>query len=226
MTDDRIGSGMQEMLAARSRALGQGQRAIGWKVGFGTDAAMSKLGTEEPLVGFLLASAVLEDGSNCDISSWSNPVLEPEVAVYVGTDVAGEVTEDQASDAISGLGAAIELVDLDSEESDPARILAANSFQRHVIFGPMETGRADSGGITASVLRNGEVADSTDDVAALTGTPAEAIKRVASILSRSGESLRSGDVIISGSIVPGMQVEPGDEVTVQLPPLGKLEVRF
>jgi len=42
---------MARQLAARKRRLLSGDSPLGWKVGFGAPAAMSKLGISEPLVG-------------------------------------------------------------------------------------------------------------------------------------------------------------------------------
>ena len=53
-TDDpRIGRGMAAQLAARRERIAAGEKPIGWKVGFGTQAAMQRFGLAAPLVGFL-----------------------------------------------------------------------------------------------------------------------------------------------------------------------------
>lgn len=217
---------MATMLALRRARLEAGDSPLGWKVGFGTEAALRTLGTERPLVGFLLQSGALEPGSQCSIEGWGNPVLEPEVGIHIGRDVGAEVTDVEVMEAIDGLGPAIEMIDIEPDESDPEAILAANVFQQRVMIGKCQAGRKGTAGVTASILRNGEVAASTDDVSGLTGTPVELVRLVADSLAGAGEVLRAGEVVIGGSIVPGVSVEPGDEVTFQLPPLGVLEVRF
>ena len=69
---------------------------IGWKVGFGAPAALERLGLERPLVAPLPEEGLLADGARVDVSGWITPLLEAEVAVYVGR----------------GRGVAIELADL------------------------------------------------------------------------------------------------------------------
>ena len=73
--DERITRGMKSQLGDRRRAIARDDRGLGWKLGFGTPAAMQKLGTEAPLVGYLLESARLESGAVVDISNWDNPRL-------------------------------------------------------------------------------------------------------------------------------------------------------
>jgi 2-keto-4-pentenoate hydratase len=212
--DERVARGMESQLADRRRRLGGDDRGLGWKLGFGTPAAMKKLGIDAPLVGYLLESARLESGATVDISQWENPRLEPEIVARVGPD--GE---------IAALGAAIELIDLDPSAADPEAILAADIFQRHVLLGPVTEG-ASLADVSLQVRVNGEETAATDDVTEATGDLDGLVRHVAATLSDAGASLERGDMVICGSIVPALEVAPGDEVEVRLEPLGRLAVSF
>ena len=212
--DERITGGMKSQLGDRRRALARDERGLGWKLGFGTSAAMQKLGTDAPLVGYLLQSGRLESGAVVDISNWGNPKLEPEIVARVGED--GEIT---------AIGAAIELADLDPGASDPEAILAANIFQRHVLLSPVTEG-AGTGDVELRVAVNGEEVAATEDVTEATGDLDELVRHVAKTLKAAGETLERGDMVICGSIVPALDVAPGDEVEVSLEPLGSLTVSF
>jgi 2-keto-4-pentenoate hydratase len=134
---------------------------------------------------------------------------------------------DELRSAIAGLGPAIELADLEAPPTDPEAILTANIFQRHVILGPVDEARDGSAdGISARILVNGSEAARTDDPTALTGDLLYLTAHVAATLEASGERLRAGHVIITGAVVPPMPVSPGDDVVVELPPLGTLAVRL
>ena len=65
--------------------------------------------------------------------------------------------------AIRGLSAAIELVDVDFAPSDPETILAGNIYSRHVLLGPVDTGRSRPDGVSGRLLRDGELIAATDD---------------------------------------------------------------
>src|SRR5215204_4960310 len=120
---------MQAQLAEARRTLHRDERPLGWKLGFGTEAAMKKLGIDAPLVGYLPAANRLESGAVVDISNWGNAKLEPEIVARAGDE--GEIT---------AIGAAIELVDLDTSVGDPETILERNIFHRHVLLGPVTEG--------------------------------------------------------------------------------------
>ena len=223
--DPRIERGMLAQLTERRRRIEAGEEPLGWKLGMGVPAAMQKLGTDAPLVGYLLASARVDDGGSVSLDGWNNAKLEPEIAVHMGADLAPGGSREDAEAAIAGLGVAIELVDLDPDADDPEAILAADIFQRHVLLGPLVEG-ALPGGVSARVLHNGDEAAAAGDATEATGDPVELVRHVADVVGGTGEALRAGEVVICGSVVPALSVAAGDEVEVQLEPLGRLGVKF
>jgi 2-oxo-3-hexenedioate decarboxylase len=220
--DERVARGMATQLSERAQ---RGGRHLGWKVGFGTAQAMVKLGIPAPLVGHLVAGAQLDSGATVAIGGWDAPTLEPEVAVHLAADVDASGGRDAVVAALAGLGAAIELVDLDPDADDPEDILARNIFQRAVLLGPVQDVR-DTHDLHLRVLVDGEEAVDTADITAATGDVFDAVASVAATLEAAGERLRAGDVVIAGSIVPALALEPGQEIAMELEPLGRLEVSF
>lgn len=204
---------MQAMLELRARRLAEGDRPLGWKVGFGSPAAFERLGTSAPLVGFLTERGRLEPGAEVSLACWGTPVLEPELAIHVGDDL-----------GVGAVGAAIELADLDASLADPEAILAGNVFHRAVVLGAE---RAPSAmGLSVRVERNGEEAAATDAPEELTGPLDALVRFVAGLLPRHGAELRPGDVVIAGSTVPPLQVAPGDRIRYELRPLCSIELAF
>ena len=216
---------MLAQLTERRRRIEDGEASLGWKLGMGVPAAMAKLGTDAPLVGYLLAPARVDDGGTVPLDGWSNAKLEPEIGVHLGADLAPGASREEAEAAIAGLGVAIELVDLDPDADDPEAILAADIFQRHVLLGPIVEG-ASVAGVSARASKNGDEAASTDDATEATGDPVDLVRHVADVVGDAGETLRAGEVVICGSVVPALDVAPGDTVEVRLDPLGSLTVSF
>jgi 2-keto-4-pentenoate hydratase len=202
--DPRIERGTRAMLALRAERLAAGERRLGWKVGFGAPAAMQRLGTDRPLVGFLTDAGLVPDGATVAIGDWTAPMLEAEIAVVVG----------------EGLAPAIELADVHPPPEDPEPILAGNIFHRRVLLGPV----SPPGDVVARLLCDGELAESTDTPAALTGELDEVVRLTAELLEAHGERLVPGDVVITGSIFPARPVAPGQRYEAQLPPLGSVSV--
>ena len=178
---------------------------LGWKAAFGSPEGRQRLGLERPLAAPLPDTGLLDSGAMVSLAGWTKPVLETEVAIWVGR----------------GLGVAIELVDLTFPPDDVERILASGIFHRHLVLGPP---RAQTlAGATATVTCDGEEVGATDDLTALTG---EHDWVLAAVRDAAGRELREGEVVIAGAVVPPSPVEPGQRWQVDLGPLGRLAVAF
>jgi hypothetical protein len=219
--------------------------SLGWKVGFGSPAAMEKLGIDRPLVAPITHATLLEDGATVDISAWTNPKIELEIAVHAGI----------------GIGVALELVDLHTPPDDSREILAGGIYHRHTVLGPVApdpaanikgtvpfseslprddavqrglspfhgTAAGGAGHIKGTVpfsgrlICDGEVVAETDDVAALTGGH-EAMVRV--VEETIGRKLHEGEVVITGSIVPPTSIAAGQRWQGEVHPLDALAVNL
>ena len=226
--DPRIARGMQIQLGRWRERLNAGEKALGWKVGFGALAAMEKLGIEAPLIGFLTDRALVSSGATLSLANWKKPLAEPEIAVHMGSDLPAGADRDAVKRAIRGIGPAIELADLNCPPDNVEQILAGNIFQRHVIVGTCDTSREGGvlDGLTGRILRNGTEVARTSDPQANTGDLIDIVRHVADVLAACGERLRAGQIIITGSIVPPLWVEAGEEVVFQLDPIGGVSIRF
>ena len=155
---------------------------MNYKVGFKT------------LVAPLPSDTLLEDGATVDISAWTNPKIELEVAVHVG----------------EGLSVAIELADVDFPPDDPERVVAGGIYHRHWLLGELKRGQ------TPFKARLGE--ERTDEL-----LDHEAIVRmVEESIGRElepGEVVITGSVFPPMDATPGRwegEIEPLGSLTVTL----------
>jgi 2-keto-4-pentenoate hydratase len=226
--DPRIVRGMTAQLRLRQQLLGAGYKPLGWKLAFGGPAAMERLGTNAPLVGFLTDRGLLTSGSEVSLSGWKKPAAEPEIAVYLGKDLPGGADRATAIAAIAGLGPAIELADVDHPSDDVEGTLARNIYQRHVVLGTKDTRYAGGvlRGLTGRITRNGVEIAKVAGFQALTGELVDIVRHTADLLAAFGEKLEARQIIIAGSIVPPMWVTPGEELIFHLDPLAAISVHF
>jgi len=224
--DERVATGMRALLATRDERVRAGERQIGWKLAFGAPAAAAALSIDRPLVGVLMDAGVVEDGAAVPVGAWTSPVVEVEIAAHLRRDIAPDATWDDVRDAIGGLAAAIELVDIDGPRDDIPAMLAVNIFHRHVVLGPVRAGRATAEGVTARVRADGDQLAATDDPSALTGELVEMLWLTAQQLDACGERMTAGDVVITGSVVPPQDVAPGQRIEADVAPLGVLSLEL
>lgn len=228
MDDPRILRGMALQLGRWRERLIAGEQPLGWKVGFGAPAALQKFAIAAPLVGYLTDRALIATGATVSLADWHKPVAEPEIAVHMGRNLSAGGDRDTVRAAIAGVGAAIELADVDRPPEDVEQILAGNIYQRGVILGACDTSRAGGvvDGLHGHIARNGSAFASTSEPQALTGDLVDIVRHVADTLAFFGQTLRAGQVIITGSIVPPLWVEAGEEIFFNLDPVGSVSIRF
>jgi 2-oxo-3-hexenedioate decarboxylase len=208
MANPAVAAGMKTMLARRSAELEGGAESVGWKIGINVGAVQEQLGVDAPVVGYLTSAGAVDDRGRVAIGGWTNPMLEPEVAIRIGPDGSS-----------ASLAPAIELVDLDIPLDDVERILARNVFQRGFLIGAERSGitldRA-----TCRVSRDGREIASVDepfDGEAIAG-------HVREFLAAHGAELAAGEWIIAGSLTPPVALKPGEQLEVTIEDLGSVSV--
>jgi 2-keto-4-pentenoate hydratase len=226
--DPRIAAGLVRQAAERSRLLDGGASRLGWKAGFGTSAAMAKLGTTAPLIGFMTDQGLLDGDGPVAIGDWTKPVLEPEVAVRLGQDLAPGADREAVAAAIEAVATAIELVDITGPGDDVEAILSNNIFHRYVAIGPFarvsDDLRLDQ--LRLEVVEGEEARAQGADPAELLGDLVDVVRHLADQAPGAGDQLRAGDVIITGSVVPGIAVSAGERFEVRADGLGSVAVRL
>jgi 2-keto-4-pentenoate hydratase len=227
--DPRVQRGLRTQLANRRARVDAGEKPIGWKIGFGAPAAMEKLKISGPLIGFLMQEALLPSGAVVSLKGWTKPVAEPEIAIYFGAALPAGASPDDARNAVTALGPAIELADLDGPANDVEEILSRDIFQRHVVLGPRDPSRngVRLDNLVGRVTRSGRSVEVPTDLEANIGEITGLVRYAADILRAFGETLRPGDLLITGSITPPLFLQPGEnEMSFTLDPVGSVSVRF
>lgn len=226
--DPRIVRGMKTQLDRLYERLATGDKCIGWKIAYSAPAKMQQFGLRAPLTGYLTEKEVVASGTLISLADWTKAVAEPEIAVYMGDDLASGANRDTIKRAIRGIGPAIELCDSVRKSDEVEEILARNISQRGVILGPCDTTRAGCrlDGVRARIIKNGKEIANTTEPQTLPGDLLGLVGGVADRLSESGELLRAGQVIITGTIIPPLLVEAGEEIIFSLDPIGTISVSF
>ncbi|MCB0863030.1 MAG: fumarylacetoacetate hydrolase family protein [Solirubrobacterales bacterium] len=212
--DERIIEGMRRQAILNADALTEARR-LGWKAGFGTEPAMSAIGTSQPLAGFLTTSTQVDSGSRVKISGWGMPLIESEVAVRVDKELGPGTTAEKALGAIGAVAAAIELVDLGPIES-LEEVLAGNIFHRHVLLGEFtELAEDELEDVRITVTANHEMAGPSNPRELIGDLPA-VVAALADQADLVGDLIRPGDIVITGAAVPPAPVSTGDRYRAEL----------
>ena len=173
-----------------------------------------------PLLGFLTDATVFDSGSSVATAGWKGGIVEFEVAAYLGSDLGPGASDDEARNAVSAIGPAIELANITQPPGPEVvpEVLAADIFHEGVIFGHRDEERAglDVTGLEARIFVDGAERAVVTDAQAITGPYPWIVATVANTLAAFGQRLRAGDVIITGSVIPPIPVTEGTEFTMNL----------
>lgn len=217
-----IQRGMARQLQPWRAALAAGDTRLGWKIGFNRAVDQQQHQLPSPMVGYLTGNGRIVSGGRYTIGTGSRILLEAEIALLIGDDVAPGATLTQARSAIHGYAAALELVDTTrTGSSDIEAILAGNLFHEAVVIGdatPCGSTPFDlSLSINGSEVRRLEAERLPADFGAI-------VQVVADILAQQGERLQAGDWIISGAAATAIEVNAGDQISLALAPLGEISL--
>ena len=216
LDDQRVLDGMSAQGRRRADLLAGGARAVGWKAGLGTAAAMEKVGTGAPVAGFLTDATRVADGASVALDGWTTPTFEPELAIRVDADVAADASLDDVASAVGAIAPAIELVDLEPPD-DLAAVLTGNVFHRVYLVGAWTpaTG-ADVAAARLEVAIDGKPRAAQVDPAAALGDLVEVVRSIAAQAALAGAGLRAGELVITGSAIPAIALDGGETLTVTL----------
>lgn len=202
---------------------------VGYKLGLTSKPMQEMLGVHEPDYGPVLSSMVYDSESTFDLREYIQPKVEAEILLVLDKPLSGPgVTTADASMAIAGAVAAIEMVDSRIEDwkiglADTIADLASSAA---TIKGSQVVPIDFDVKLTGMVItRNGETVATGAGAAAL-GDPVHAVAWLANTLAPFGVTLQPGQFIMTGSLHGAFDVSPGDTVTAEFDRLGTVTMDF
>ncbi len=222
-TSELVDQGMRMQLRGFDAELTTGTPRIGWKIGITTGASRKPHGLTAPVIGRLDGLRTFSSGDTVALAGNAKVRAEGEMALRVDRPLDANATLDEARAAISGVGPAIELINLNMAKDNIAVILSHNIFHEAVIFGPeLPSTILASGASLWPVGRRNTKCVRTPEPAMIPADLPALILLVARTLARYGKRLEACDRIISGSFIVPLVVEPGDVIEVDFGFLGKV----
>jgi 2-keto-4-pentenoate hydratase len=209
--------------------LAEGDEIVGYKLGL-TSAPMQKLlGVDEPDFAPVFASGLVDDDGSVEVEQFIQLKAEAEIALMLNRSLTGPgVTLEDATRAVGGAMAAIELVDSRIEDWKiklPDTIADLASSGAVVLSRLVAIDDFDIRLVGMVVTRNGELMGTGAGAAAL-GNPIAAIAWLANTLGPYGVTLEAGRFVMTGALHAAFPAQPGDVVRAEFDRLGAVNVRM
>jgi len=194
-----------------------GSQSVGYKLGFTSAAMREQMGVDEPNYGVLLAATRAID--EVPHNRFIHPLIEPEIAVITGRDLAGDdVALDQIVAAVDSLHAAIEIVDSRFEDYRFQAVdnIADNSSAAGYCLGPgVETERVpEPASLVCRLIKNEQQIAEGRGVDAM-GGPYQALQWLVHKLAEQGQGLPAGSLVLTGGLSRAQMAQPGDSFRVE-----------
>lgn len=213
----------------RLAAVQAGRVISGKKIGLTSKAVQQQLGVDQPDYGVLFVDMEFRDGDAIPMDRLMQPKAEGEVAFVVGRDLLDpDLSWSRFLLGIEYALPAIEIVDsaIADWKITLADTVADNASCGLYVLGTDPRRITDISLLTLGMdlRRNGETA-SVGSGAACLGHPLNAAYWLAKTMARLNQPLKAGDVILSGALGPMFTFNRGDELALDLGPLGRLKCR-
>ncbi|HAC33909.1 MAG TPA: 2-oxo-hepta-3-ene-1,7-dioic acid hydratase [Gammaproteobacteria bacterium] len=216
--------------------LAEGRRIVGRKIGLTSRAMQQMFGLTEPDYGTLFDDMVFAEGSDIPVDRFIVPMVEVELAFYLGKPLQGEnVTLTEVLNATEFVSPAVELIDARTHRIDPETgngrqvtdTIADNAACAGIITGgrPVRPMDVDLRWVGAMLSRNG-VVEETGLAAGVLNHPANGIVWLARRFAAHGIALEPGQVILCGSFTRPIAVNKGDTFHLDYGDLGSMGFRF
>jgi 2-oxo-3-hexenedioate decarboxylase len=204
-----------------SRRLDRGERLIGIKMGFTSQAKMRQMGVDDMIWGRLTDTMALADGGSLDLHHYVHPRVEPEIAFRLGAPLRGDVSLEAAMAAVNGVAVAMEVIDSRYEnfKFSLADVVADNSSSSGFVIGPWQAPGVDISALPISLKFDGLTVEQGSS-AAILGNPYQSLVEAARLAGASGITLEAGWIVLAGGATAAAALRPGTQVTVETPLLG------
>lgn len=212
------------------RALADGRRLVGRKIGLTSLAVQKQLGVGQPDYGMLFADMARPEALDISLADVMQPKVEAEIAFVLGRDLDGEqLTVADLFRAIDFAVPAIEIVGSRIANWD-IRItdtIADNASSGLYVLGsrPVRLGDFDMR-LCGMVMEKAGEPVSVGAGAACMGSPLNATLWLAQVMAKAGYPMRAGGTILSGALGPMVPVGPGDVFDVAIEGLGSVRAAF
>lgn len=212
------------------RALDQGRRLVGRKIGLTSVAVQKQLGVDSPDFGMLFADMAYGDGEAIPAGLLIQPKVEAEIALVIHQDLTQQ--KHSYADIINATAYALPAVEIVDSRIENWKIslidtVADNASSAAFILGskPVKLENLDLVNCKMVMTRGEEVVSQGVGKACL-ANPLNAAVWLADEMVKRGRPLLAGDIILTGALGPMVVAHPGDEFKVEIDGFGSVTALF
>ena len=198
-----VEDGLRLQLAVADRFEQYGGAISGWKVGMTSGPMRDRLGEGIRPFGYLLADRTFADGDTISMPSTAGVGIEPELCLILGSPLEGDVSPEQAREAVAGVAPSFELLEFRTRglPANPGRTILDGLANWGIVVGEPIPPRDLLEVIRAELFSDDDLlADVTAGRDLVLDDPFLSLSRLSSDLHRFGRRVEAGQVILTGAL--------------------------
>ena len=207
--------------ASMQRRYTRGEKLIGVKMGFTSQAKMAQMGLKDMIFGRLTDAMWIENGGTLSLKSLIHPRVEPEICFLVNKTIDRELAATEVQAYISGVAAALEIIDSRYAhfQFSLEDVIADNCSAAAFVVGAWHDAATPVNHLSLQLEVDGAVVQSgTSD--AILGDPWASVLAASRLATQYGQVIPAGACILAGAATPAVFLLPGASVRVRVETLG------
>ena len=209
---------------AIAERLDRGEKLIGLKMGFTSEAKMQQMGVHDMIWGRLTDTMLIDNGANAELAKYIHPRAEPEICFRISKDINGEVALEDLDEYVDGIATAIEIIDsrFENFKFSLEDVVADNCSSIGLAIGEWQKPSREIKELKMSQSFNGEnVAEGSS--ADILGDPWKSLQAATRLAAKYKEPIKAGHVIMAGAATAAIFLKPDTQVEAIVEKLGSAQ---
>ncbi len=197
--------------------IAEGERHLGIKMGFTSEAKMAQMGVSEMIIGQLTDAMFCSNGGSIEQNKFIHPRVEPEIAFRLSKDIVAPIALNEVLDYVDGICGALEIIDSRYEnfKFSLEDVIADNCSSAAYVLGSMQAPLEILSDLDIALIINGkqvEAGNSND----ILGNPWKSLVAASELATKYKLPLKKGSVVLAGAATSAHFIHINDTISAEL----------
>ena len=199
----------------------RGEKLIGIKMGFTSEAKMQQMGVHDMIWGRLTDAMLMKVGSTLDLNNFIHPRAEPELCFLVKKTIDREISFNEIDEYIEAVAPAIEIIDSRymNFKFSLEDVIADNCSSAGLVIGKWQSHKMPLSDLKIELEVNGKAVH-TGSSKAILGDPWKAVLAATRLVHQYEQVISEGSYLMAGAATPAVFLNEHDEVRANVENLG------
>jgi 2-oxo-3-hexenedioate decarboxylase len=199
----------------------RGERVVGYKLGFSSEAKRHQMDLATPIYGYLTDAMSVQE--RLVLAEGIHPRVEPEIAFVTASELRGDVTFEEALRACAAVAPALEILDsrfVGFKYFSVPDVIADDCSSWRFALGKQQ-GLCEVGDLLIRMSIDGRVVQEARS-SAISAHPVLSLVQLCAMLATHGQSLPAGSIVLTGGATAAEALKPGMRVSLEIESIGQL----